>query len=261
MGAINGTGSSGFPEGQCTRYADDRYHALTGFYVPWRGNANQWAAAAPGFGWTVSSKPVVPSIICLQGGTQGADSAFGHVGIVESINSGTVTTTSLNWGPNPSVPATVNFVVGPGVSFIYATGSNGKPLGDSSPTLSDIISNAVSGGNGGSIALSPNADVTNFLWTADKVLALTNPFDVQAQNDTINAAGISVSFVDPVSWVESVGTSLYENLVAIEIRGIFLVIGVIVLMKVMSAFIDFGQVSSTLTNGLKTVAEGSALLA
>ncbi|HLZ80386.1 MAG TPA: CHAP domain-containing protein, partial [Ktedonobacteraceae bacterium] len=99
--APSGTsGYDGFTYGQCTYYADFRYHQLTGNWVPWGGNAWEWAAGARASGWNVSSIPHVPSIIVLQPGVQGAG-YFGHVAVVERINTdGTVYTTSWNWYAN-----------------------------------------------------------------------------------------------------------------------------------------------------------------
>src|SRR6266536_6080859 len=89
-----------FAFGQCTYWANMRYHALTGYWVPWLGNAYQWMYGASISGWIVSSKPIVPSIIVLQPGVEGA-SYFGHVAIVEKINAdGSVYTSNYNWYAN-----------------------------------------------------------------------------------------------------------------------------------------------------------------
>ncbi len=112
-----------FAFGQCTYYASLRYHELTGQWVPWMGNAYQWAYEAGGFGWVVSSKPKVPSIIVLQPGVQGAG-WFGQVAIVESINpDGSVSTSTWGWyGPGGAGwgrLSIVTFRPGPGVSFVW----------------------------------------------------------------------------------------------------------------------------------------------
>jgi surface antigen len=113
----NGTSLS-WPLGQCTDWANRRYHALTGFWVSWTGNANQWAAGARAAGWTVSSTPHVPSIIVLQAGVQQA-SGYGHVAVVESmVNSTTVHTSNMNWSAWDTVTY-VDFTVGAGVSFVW----------------------------------------------------------------------------------------------------------------------------------------------
>ncbi|MBO0793193.1 MAG: CHAP domain-containing protein, partial [Ktedonobacteraceae bacterium] len=108
-----------FTYGQCTYWADERYFQLTGVRVPWMGNAYQWAAGASQYGWTVSSTPKVPSIIVLQPGTQYASAAYGHVAVVERINSdGSVYTSNWNWGGGYAQTTYVTFKPGPGVSFV-----------------------------------------------------------------------------------------------------------------------------------------------
>lgn len=108
-----------FTAGQCTYWADYEYHHLTGYAVPWSGNASAWAANAYGYaGWHVSSVPHVPSIIVLQPGFQGAG-ADGHVAVVESINAnGTVHTSNWNvigWG----VFSWGDYASGAGVQYVY----------------------------------------------------------------------------------------------------------------------------------------------
>ncbi len=119
-GAIgDGTGGPGrFFYGQCTDWANRRYHTLTGYWVPWLGNADQWVAGAYNYSWTVSTQPVVPSIIVLQAGVQGAG-GYGHVAVVESINSdGSVVTSDYNWAGDWAVETFVTFRPGPGVDFV-----------------------------------------------------------------------------------------------------------------------------------------------
>ena len=127
-GSTNGgpvvTGAGGpnrFAYGQCTFWANERYHALTGYWVPWLGNAYQWAYGAGASGWNVSSSPHVPSIIVLQPYVQGAG-YFGHVAVVESINAdGSVHTSNYNWYSNGGW-ATLSywdFRPGPGVLFVW----------------------------------------------------------------------------------------------------------------------------------------------
>lgn len=109
-----------FPAGQCTWWADDRYHQLHGVYVPWTTNANawQWVARAYQFGWNVSSMPHVGSIIVLQPDVQGAGS-LGHVGVVEQVlSNGQVIASSMNWGANPQAVSYFQFTPGSGVSFV-----------------------------------------------------------------------------------------------------------------------------------------------
>lgn len=115
-------GYDGFSYGQCTYWADLRYHQLTNNWVPWGGDAWQWASGARAYGWNVSSSPHVPSIIVLQPGVQGAG-GLGHVGVVERINpDGTVYVTNWNWFNNGGGWARWSwwdFTPGPGVSFVW----------------------------------------------------------------------------------------------------------------------------------------------
>lgn len=105
--------------GQCTYWANMRYHELTGFWVTWLGNAYQWSYGASTSGWIVSAQPKVPSVIVLQPYVQGAG-GFGHVAVVEKINSdGSVLTTNYNWAGNWARETTVTFNPGSGVSFIW----------------------------------------------------------------------------------------------------------------------------------------------
>jgi surface antigen len=117
---VNGT-SNHFPYGQCTWWAAQRYHDLTGYWVSWSGNAYQWSAGAAAQGWNVSSVPHVPSIVVFQPGVQYASSYYGHVSVLESINpDGSFVTSNMNiYGyAFGSVVNQTNYV-GPGVSFVW----------------------------------------------------------------------------------------------------------------------------------------------
>src|SRR5260370_4272970 len=67
------TGSgNAYPYGQCTWWANQRFHKLNGAYVPWSGNADAWTAGARKYHWHVSSHPSVGAIVNLQPYVQGA---------------------------------------------------------------------------------------------------------------------------------------------------------------------------------------------
>jgi len=109
-----------FPTGQCTWWANQRYHELTGYYVPWtiNSNANQWSDRAREFGWRVSTEPSEKAIIDFQAGVQLA-SDVGHVAIVEKINSdGSLTTSNMNVLGQPGKVVDLTNHAGPGVTFI-----------------------------------------------------------------------------------------------------------------------------------------------
>lgn len=116
-------GLSRFFYGQCTYWANMRYHELTGQWVPWLGNAWQWIAGAQQYGWVVSSTPHLHSIIVLQPNVEGAG-WYGHVAIVEQVNAdGSVLTSNYNWAGAWATLTYVTFRPGPGVSFIWAPGT------------------------------------------------------------------------------------------------------------------------------------------
>jgi hypothetical protein len=119
VGANNGS-LGRFFYGQCTYWANMRYHQLTGNWVTWIGDAWAWQGGAVQSGWNVSSQPHVPSIIVLQPGVQGAG-GYGHVAVVERINSnGSVVTSDWNWYPALGAQTSdVTFTPGPGVSFVW----------------------------------------------------------------------------------------------------------------------------------------------
>ena len=109
-----------FPYGQCTWWANQRYHQLHGIYVPWlsQSNAWQWTDRARQFYWQVSSKPSPGAIINLQPWVQGAY-GLGHVAVVERIlANGHVIASNMNWGSHPNKVTYVEFAPGRGVTFI-----------------------------------------------------------------------------------------------------------------------------------------------
>lgn len=112
--------SNPYPYGQCTQYADERFHQIHGYYVPWTTNANalQWTARAYQFGWRVSSRPSVGAIVDLQPWTQGAY-ALGHVAVVEQVLSdGSVIASNKNWGVYYWQVTNSHIYPGYGVTFI-----------------------------------------------------------------------------------------------------------------------------------------------
>ena len=110
--------------GQCTYWANMRYGQLTGHYVAWLGNANQWPYGAAAAGWIVSSTPHLPSIIAFAPYVDGAG-AYGHVGVVESISGNSVTYSSWNVAGAPFATTVYLTVTAPagGVSFLYYPGT------------------------------------------------------------------------------------------------------------------------------------------
>ena len=109
-----------FPYGQCTWYANQRYHQLHGVFVPWTTNSDAWAwqYRAHDFHWRVSGNPSVGAIVDLQAWVQGAY-GLGHVAVVERVlSNGHVVASTMNWGMYYWEVTYVEFAPGPGVSFI-----------------------------------------------------------------------------------------------------------------------------------------------
>ena len=116
---IKGTYNN-FPYGQCTWWADQRYHQLTGAYVPWTTNSDAylWRTRALQYHWTVSSTPKLGSIMMLSAGVEGAFSA-GHVAVVERLlGHGRVLVSEMNWNERTGVVMYSTFTAAPGVYFI-----------------------------------------------------------------------------------------------------------------------------------------------
>ncbi|GCF10731.1 CHAP domain-containing protein [Dictyobacter arantiisoli] len=117
--AILGAGNY-FPYGQCTWWANERYHQLHGVYVPWTTNSNayQWTARAHDFHWNVSSTPRVGAIMQLSPGSQGAF-GVGHVAVVEQVLAGgKVNVSQMNWNGGLGIVSHSVFATGAGVAFI-----------------------------------------------------------------------------------------------------------------------------------------------
>ena len=117
---------SRFFYGQCTYWSNMRYRQLTGHWIPWLGDAYQWAYAAPSYGWVISEQPNPhgPSIIVLAPYAQGSGH-FGHVAVVENAvpsASHGVITSNWNWNGRWAVHDWVRFYPGPGVSFLWYPG-------------------------------------------------------------------------------------------------------------------------------------------
>ncbi len=255
---------------QCTWYADERYHTLTGLYVPWAADAHGWLAGAQANGWAWATLPPsgIPSIIVLQAGVQGADTLYGHVGVVEQVNSdGSVSTSDLNWGLTAAARAQVSsvvFQVGPGVDFVWVDGavsSGGNSLWqNAAQTVANIAS-------GAGKVLAPNADIAATLVALDTALQIKNPFDLNAWNEQLGTISIPLvsgaldilqgqgpnstagNLPDPLSYFSQVFGNLWFDATAILVRGIFLFAGAVLLLRMGSSFIDFDAVAGAATSG------------
>ncbi len=78
---------------QCTEGAYNNWHAYTGYWPLWSGNAAQWSTTAAQNGYTVTSVPMAKSIVVFPAT---ATNYAGHVGWVNSISQNSAGAITLN---------------------------------------------------------------------------------------------------------------------------------------------------------------------
>lgn len=92
-----------YTDGQCTYYAFNRRAELGKPIGSLWGNASNWAASASQAGFNVNNTPEVGAIFQSAPGQNGTG-AYGHVGVVESVNpNGTLTVSEMNWNGGVNV--------------------------------------------------------------------------------------------------------------------------------------------------------------
>ena len=87
----NTSGANAYPWGQCT------YYVATIYNIPgdW-GNADTWFPSAQAAGYATTSRPTAGAVVVW--GSGGGYSVFGHVGVVQSVQSGnSFTVTEMNF--------------------------------------------------------------------------------------------------------------------------------------------------------------------
>ncbi|MBW3091815.1 CHAP domain-containing protein [Bifidobacterium sp. 82T10] len=97
QGTSNGDSGNAYAGGQCTWYAYNRRKEM-GIGTPsYLGNGGDWAANAPSYGLRVDSTPQVGAALSFARGQDGADGTYGHVAVVEAVNSdGTFLISEMN---------------------------------------------------------------------------------------------------------------------------------------------------------------------
>ncbi|HEY0755942.1 MAG TPA: CHAP domain-containing protein [Ktedonobacteraceae bacterium] len=127
VNVYDGKTSRLWPYGQCTYWANYRYHQLSSHWVQWSGNADQWFLGAQKADWDYGQMPPplgVPSIVVLMPYVQGAG-WLGHVAVVESQTGNIVHTSNMNWGYGGSTHVEyVDFTIGSGVYFVWHKPTN-----------------------------------------------------------------------------------------------------------------------------------------
>lgn len=90
-----------YPWSQCTWYAYNRRTALGLPVGSYMGNGMQWANTARRLGYVVNNTPHVGAVVVFQPGQAGADRTYGHVAVVERVNSnGTILISESGSGYN-----------------------------------------------------------------------------------------------------------------------------------------------------------------
>lgn len=78
---------------QCTEGALNNWHAYTGYWPSWSGNATQWSTTAAQNGYTVTTVPMAKSIVVFPGTTT---NPAGHVAWVNSLTQNSAGAITLN---------------------------------------------------------------------------------------------------------------------------------------------------------------------
>lgn len=104
--------SNSYPAGQCTWFVKNA--------APWVGNnwgnASGWGASAAAAGRSVNGTPDAGSVVVFAPG-QGGASGFGHVGVVDSVNSdGSISISEGNYGGMAYHTRTISAA---GLTFIH----------------------------------------------------------------------------------------------------------------------------------------------
>ncbi|QOL33107.1 CHAP domain-containing protein [Bifidobacterium eulemuris] len=86
MEATGTVSDTRYPWGQCTWWVASR-RAQIGNPIPGWGNAKDWRDQAKAAGMSVDKTAKVGDVIVFQAGILGADGYYGHVAVVEKVNS------------------------------------------------------------------------------------------------------------------------------------------------------------------------------
>ncbi len=103
--------------------------------------------------------------------------------------------------------------------------------------------------------LAPNATVTSTLAWLDRQLAITNPFLVNPP--PLQVLGASIP--DPIGYIQDFSVVLAYDAHALVWRAAFAILGVFILYKVASTFINFDALIGAYTGSVDTLAMGLAV--
>ena len=83
---VEASGSSPYPQGQCTWYVYQRMQQYDSSISGDLGDAHNWNNHAEREGYTVTQSPKNHTAVVFEAGQLGADTQYGHVGFVEKVN-------------------------------------------------------------------------------------------------------------------------------------------------------------------------------
>lgn len=83
---VEASGSSPYPQGQCTWYVYQRMQQYDSSISGDLGDAHNWNNHAEREGYTVTHSPKNHTAVVFEAGQLGADTQYGHVGFVEKVN-------------------------------------------------------------------------------------------------------------------------------------------------------------------------------
>ena len=96
QGTSNGDYGNAYAAGQCTWWAYERRKQM-GIGTPsYLGNGGDWWRNAPSYGLRVDHTPQVGAALSFLPGQEGASSPWGHVAVVESVGSNSITISESN---------------------------------------------------------------------------------------------------------------------------------------------------------------------
>jgi len=127
------------------------------------------------------------------------------------------------------------------------TGSTPPTVGGTIGTVTSTVVNS----------LTPDADVALVFWTMDQALQIKNPFDVVEED--FNAGPFS--FPNPIAWTAQVATNIFYDFSASVVRAVLYVMGLLIIIKVSSAFIDYGAIADAAQQAGAAVGKAVALAA
>jgi len=153
----------------------------------------------------------------------------------------------ISWHEPWINPASLFGSLGGQTAGSVASGSN-NPLGftGSGPSGLPTLANN---------PLKPNDSVTNALQWMDRQLEITNPFLVSPP--PINIFGGTIP--DPIGYIQDFSIVLAYDAHALVWRAAFIVLGVFILYKVASTFINFDALIGAYTGSVDTLAMGLAV--